>query len=317
MEDQDPNDETFVINTPKQCHIRNTPYKNITRSGRKSLELPPKLSTKMDQIIEEREKILKKAFTLCSQLRTANFGTVIRTVNKLLQDESKDYTEKGNIDEIKLLTNNFINNESKNTKLKYLDDQLDMNSDELRSVTLQIQNVLQQQTQSLKSKNSERLSSGSPTSSQNPNKATQNLHPAALFMELKNQELESHELAYQNKHLCFQLDQVFNEWQRSVSINKTLLAAFNSSYRALEFHDMLAPKIREHHEKVNRALGLNVMFSRVGLEQTKIIKNTGRFNLDELEDSFDDDIGQGILLKKNLGRPLVKSGKVKKFGISI
>ena len=93
-------------------------------------------------------------------------------------------------------------------------------------------------------------------------------------MELKNLELDHHELIYQNKHLCYQIDQVFNAWQHTVSVLQVVLEAYNFSARTIKFKDIKLPKLTENADKVRKALGASVGFARVGMEQTKIIENS-------------------------------------------
>ena len=59
-----------------------------------------------------------------------------------------------------------------------------------------------------------------------------------------------------------------------VNINKNLLDAYNTCYRALDFHDNLTNRIRESHEKVLRESNMTVGFAKVGLERTKFIKSS-------------------------------------------
>ena len=86
--DEDKNDETFTIETPERKSAnfiidRTTPYRNIIRNRLNSPvpAIPPILREKMCKVVEERIGILNKAFEICSELRTANFGSVIRTIN--------------------------------------------------------------------------------------------------------------------------------------------------------------------------------------------------------------------------------------------
>ena len=291
---EDPHDATFVLETPAEenaasTSTRETPYRNIVRdrsrlSGPKNAHhisaadlsnaLPTELKNSMDKVLSERKAILRKALSLCSDLRHANFGTVIRTINHLMKDKnfnSKAASEQTEIDDIKLQVTNMINNQSKKEKLSKFDEELDRNSDRLRELSMKFRKIIQ----SLKKRNSDQGQSQgkSPNEGNTVSTKDYSAHPANLFMDLKNLELEHHELLFQNEHLCCQLDQVFNAWQRIVSINRLVMGAYNKAYQALDFHDNLTYTIRENHEKVLRESAMSVGFAKVGLAQTKFIRS--------------------------------------------
>jgi len=289
-------DTTFVIDPSFNCNTpmstRKTPV--ATRSQQQKYEISEAVQDKMDSVMLERKRILRKAFRLCSELRSANLNTVIRTVNTSLKSSNTKKNKQSNDDgfyspnsiQLQISGAKTLNANAKSDKLGKLDKYLEKNMNSLRNLTMNLQKLMH-----------------------GGMKFQDGMHPVGLYLDLKTLQLDLDETKAQNGHLKHQIDILFNAWRKLVHVTQTAVSGFHLSHKMLKFNDMVSENVRDKMDGMNRALGNGVGFARVGLEQVRNFETDSDITTGDSENESGEENGELNLSDEDLNRTIIRPSR--------